>query len=419
LGVRLFPTVFTVACSALALADGAIPNAQQVLLPVDRPNQILVSTTFGFLVSNDSGSTWQYVCEEVIAPLANNYQLGPAPTDPVVAASSGGVVSSRDTGCTWTIGTGGSPLQKADDVFLDPNDANHVLAIGLGSVDGGVQYGVYDSTDGGRTFAATPKFLGPLNAILTGVEISRSAPGTLYIAMFENNHPSIVRSVNGGASFSTFDLSATLNLRLGIAAVDPVTSTTLYLRANTSPDSLAISTDGGMSVRIAIQLSAAMSAFLRRADGTLLVASFDGKGFRSKDGGSTFTPWTNTLHINGLAERGTSLYAATVDAVDGFAVAVTQDEGMTWQPLLRLKDIQGPVACVSAMCAVPFASLLARLNAGNPNDAGPPVDASMARKQPAENAGCACSFSRLAGGLSAPLLLLLAIAVLLLHRRRA
>jgi len=214
----------------------------------------------------------------VSSPLVT--KVGPAPADPVVASTSVGIVSSRDTGCTWAVGSGGFPPQNADDVFPDPTDASHVLAIGYGSVDGGVEYGVYSSTDGGRTFASTPTYLAPVHVVLTGVEIARSSPGTLYIAMFQSGHPSIVRSTNGGTSFTTFDLSAMVTAPLGIAAVDPVTSTTLYLRANTSPqDSLAISIDGGMTVRLAVQLSAAMSAFLRRADGTLLVTSVDGKGF--------------------------------------------------------------------------------------------------------------------------------------------
>ena len=46
-----------------ARADGAFPDAQTVLLPPDRPQQIVVAANFGLVFSEDGGVYWQYSCE--------------------------------------------------------------------------------------------------------------------------------------------------------------------------------------------------------------------------------------------------------------------------------------------------------------------------------------------------------------------
>jgi hypothetical protein len=385
----LFFVAVLAATSGIARANGAFPDAQQVILPSDRPHQILVSTNFGVLISDDDGATWRWVCENVIGPFAGLYQVGPAPADRLVAKSGNGAVSSGDTACTWTTAMTPFPPENTTDLFPDPNDANKVYAIGILPLDGGTaQYGIYVSSDGGKTFPNSALYAVPTNAVLSGIESSRSAPGTIYAAMYTTG-PSMLRSVNGGITFQAFDLSATTMAPLYIAGVDPMNANLLYLVAKTAPpgDTLAISNDGGMTIRLAVELSAAMTCFLKRGDGTLLMGAVDGTGYRSKDGGQTFSPW-KTPHLRGLAERNGILYAATSNVVDGYAVAMTTDEGTTWTPLLRLQDIQGPADCVKDACAGPFAALIATLSAGS--DMGVPSD--MSTPPPMKKTGCHCSF---------------------------
>jgi MYXO-CTERM domain-containing protein len=272
---------------------------------------------------------------------------------------------------------------------------------------------LYASADGGKSFTAAPLLVGPSNAYLTGVESARAAPATVYVSMF-TDAPSLLRSTDGGANFTRFDVGAATRAALYIAAVDTVDASRLYLRATTSPgESLAISDDGGVTLRLPLTLSSIMTAFLRRADGTLLVGASDGSGHRSKDGGQSFTPWT-TPHLRGLAERGPALYAATSDLLDGFAVAVTTDEGGSWRPLLRLRDIQGPAACVAAVCAGPWEMVQAALGVGG--DGGAPPDLAPAAARPS---GCRCSFGGGGDGSGATPLVLALVATGWRRRRRA
>src|SRR4051812_13490874 len=87
-------------------ANGAFPDANQVLVPADHPHRIAVGTNFGLVVSDDDGATWTWTCEEQIGLFARLYQQGPAPADRIYVLPSTGLVSSPDNGCTWAPATG-------------------------------------------------------------------------------------------------------------------------------------------------------------------------------------------------------------------------------------------------------------------------------------------------------------------------
>ena len=46
---------------APAWADNAFPSSQSVLPPPDRPQEIVVGTTFGLVFTEDDGASWTYV----------------------------------------------------------------------------------------------------------------------------------------------------------------------------------------------------------------------------------------------------------------------------------------------------------------------------------------------------------------------
>jgi hypothetical protein len=338
-----------------ARADGAFPDAQAVLLPVDAPHRMVVGTNFGLLISDDDGATWGLACERDIGTLVSLYQLGPAPTDVLYAVGTDGLAVSRDGACSWQPAGGALAGTRVLDAFPDGSDGAHLLALAAASGDGGAErMGLYESRDAGASFGP-PLWVAPTASLLTGVEIARTAPSTVYLTGIvggvdpKSTRPFLVRSSDGGAHFDLVDETAALGPRvLRLAAVDPTDPATLYLRAEGQvdpADALAITHDGGDHVAIALQLATRMSGFLRRADGTLLVATRDGDLYRSTDGGAHFTS-TQGPHFRGLGERDGALYAATDFLVDGFGLAVDKGDG-AWHPVLVVPRIQGPLACGS------------------------------------------------------------------------
>src|SRR4029450_13326600 len=111
-----------------------------------------------------------------------------------------------------------------------------------------------------------------------------------------------------------------------------------------SVDSIAVSTDAGETFTKPVNLSGGkLMTFFARASGTVLVTGLLGAtvvGYRSLDAGATFTSWQSGLHPRGFGERGSTLFAATDEAADGFALASSDDDGDTWTPRLRFAQVE-------------------------------------------------------------------------------
>ena len=68
-----------IAAPARARADGAFPAGEAVLLPADRPQEIILATNFGLVISEDAGQTWSWSCERDDSAFAILYQLAGYP----------------------------------------------------------------------------------------------------------------------------------------------------------------------------------------------------------------------------------------------------------------------------------------------------------------------------------------------------
>jgi hypothetical protein len=414
-----------VAIAGTVRANGAFPDSQSIILPPDQPHRIMLSTNFGVIISDDDGATWHWICEQAVGPQANRYQMGPAPNDWLLAVNAAGMSTSRDGACTWSKATGGFETQSVSDAFPDPVDPMKVYLIAPQAGDGGAGSALFVSSDGGLTFNAPPIYLPAAGDQLTGVEAARSSPMDLYVTVYASQptvRPLILHSSNGGTSFTTYDQGAVTTSPLYLAAVDATNPALLFLRAtNNNGDSLGISANGGMTLSQPLTLTTPMTCFLKRADGTLLVGSRDGASYRSKDGGTSFQPWPNAPHLRALAERSGVLYAAGSNMTDGFALASTTDEGVTWTPLLKFNQIKGPAACVAQLCAGPWATLMATPGLGfnsfsTPDMSGGGADLAQPMNPPA--GGCGCDLGT-AGSTGASLVLLALVLVFVAARRRS
>jgi hypothetical protein len=352
------------ALPAPARADGAFPDGLSILLPRDRPHQIILAATFGVVISEDDGATWAYSCEVEMTLMGHFYSVGAAPDHRLHAVSDRGAPVSTDDGCSWSLGGGMIAGAEVLDVFPDPVDAMRVLAIARPAGGESGPASIFRSSDGGLGYDRV-LFEAPAGSELTGVETATSAAEVVYATFYETPgvHPRLARSADGGATFSTVDLEPALGeVSAYLVAVDPTDARKLYLRlkspasAEAPFESLAVSTDGGDSWSVPVTVpGGSLGAFLRRRDGsgTLLLAAAVGTtpvGYRSDDGGRTFADWPLALHVRGLGERGGAIYVASDDFRDGFAVGRSDDGGATWKPLLRFRDIAGVRGCVRDTC---------------------------------------------------------------------
>ena len=349
------------------LANGAFPESDAVLLPVDRPQQIGLATNFGLIISDDGGTSWQWTCERAETSMATAYARGAAPADRLFSLSLDvGLAFSDDDSCSWRRAGGALATAIATDYFPDPTDAAHVLAIVGPQADGGLgAAAVYESNDGGDSFAAAPLFVAGAGDELLGVEIARADPRVIYLAIAgPGPHPMLARSADAGATWTMRDIEPSLGARRPrIIAVDPVDPDVIYLRVlGAGVELLAVSRDGGVSFATPITLTGGtLTAFARLANGTVLVAGLlpgdgglttSGVAWRSGDGGVTFGAWAldPVPRLRALGERDGTLFLAGDNYMDGWALAVSSDEGRTIQPIARYDQVSAVKACVAAVC---------------------------------------------------------------------
>lgn len=353
--------LLTALCGARAGADGALPDSMQLLLPADRPREIIAATNFGLLLSEDAGASFRWVCEQAIAPYARLYQQGPPPGGTLYTLGANGLSYSADA-CTWQAAGGALAGSYVTDSFPDPADPARVLALAQPAGSG---LGLYESRDGGHSFTG-PLYRAGDGEALAGVEIARDQAATLVLTGVKTHPlaPFVLRSQDGGRSFARFELLDAVGPRVvRLLGIDPQDARVLYLRieGNDGRDELAISRDGGRSVEDpTLPVGGPMSAFLVRADGTLLVGTSDAGAFRSGAGGRGFSRWDGAPHLRALGERDGVLYALADNSRDGFAVGRSRDAGMSWEPLLRFDGICGLLSCpaIQQTCRDPWSMLI-------------------------------------------------------------
>ena len=69
--IRRQRLILTVAVASLTLlasagrarANGALPASYGILLPADKPEQVVLATNFGMIISDDGGKSWLWTCE--------------------------------------------------------------------------------------------------------------------------------------------------------------------------------------------------------------------------------------------------------------------------------------------------------------------------------------------------------------------
>ena len=359
-------------------ANNGIPGSLGVLLPLDKPREIGLATTFGLILSDDGGASWVWTCEQPATSMANVYTVGAPPLDRFYALSPvTGLSFSDDESCDWKSAGGALAGQKVSDFFTDPSDPMRVLASASPPTDGGdaAVASVYASKNGGTTFDAKPLYTAPAGASIVGIEIARSDPQVVYLTYVTANSTGydsvLVRSSDGGTNWTPTDLLAPLGAGIvRILAVDSADSDLVYLRViGATSETLAVTRDGGMTFARPLTIAnGALSAFARLASGTVLVGALInlagggggtmGAGYRSTDGAMTFPSWTlgpdPQPHLVGLGERvvagKSTLYLSGKNYSDAWALATSTDEGMTVTPVMSYDQVAGIKSCVQQLC---------------------------------------------------------------------
>lgn len=189
-----------------SLASGAIaldPSNPDVVYVGTGEENFAIDSYYGsgILKSANGGSSWKNIVGPFLHAYIGGLAVHPSNGQVLLCASNIGIYRSTDGAATWNrvlpgIGTA---------VFFDPTDGNIAYAA-LGSPFGAFNNGVYRSSDGGETWQSVrgsgANALPTVNVGRISLTISHSSPQTLYAAVHDYTTGSLLdvyKTTNSGA----------------------------------------------------------------------------------------------------------------------------------------------------------------------------------------------------------------------------
>lgn len=337
----------------LALAHTGIAQSLSVNLRPGVDSEVLVSTTFGAVMSKDKGATWNVVCEEAIG-----YGTGqrPAwllsPTGATFAGSFRGLFVSRGDPCFWQSVTGTQTDAGADfeaTGCMDLQGKAGTLLATTGKY--GVENRILRSTDDGATWTSSPET--SLSLFYSSVRFAPSSPQRVYAAAwwFSPYTSVLLRSDDNGKTFTRKDLSSALPAAgafyvLGVHPLKPeVVYATVFKDDEPKTGWLLKSVDSGETFAPILTSTELFTSVAFGADPATVYAASGNNLYRSVNDGQAFDRLPHPERNACVTTRGSEVYSCGLQELDGWAVG--QLTGGDFSPLLKWSRITGPFTCPS------------------------------------------------------------------------
>jgi photosystem II stability/assembly factor-like uncharacterized protein len=297
---------------------GNIVGVNFLALDPTSPSIVYAGTAIGVFKSTDGGESW------ASAGLAGT-PIGVLAIDPTTPstlyAGNSHLYKSKDRGGSWTDLNLGLPGDAVAALVLDPSTPS-TLYVALGQGAGG---NLIKSVDGGATWSVIYANAGPFYGTLSNLVIDPSNPSTLY-----RINP-LLKSTDGGASWTAiaFPVHAYLVAAL---AVDSRNSNTLYVSSiGSTGHAIYKSTDGGQSWKVLDTIIPATGSLVFSPDSSTIYAATGSGVFRSTDGGLNWGEAQTGLRVHDIRMLvGDPFNPAVLYAGDNNGVFQSLDGGANW-----------------------------------------------------------------------------------------
>lgn len=391
------------AWSTPAAANGRFPAAGQLVVSPTDPDLLVLRATYGILISKDRGRNWDWICETAVGyGGVEDPAMGVMGRGTILAGTFQGLSISPDDGCAWGFVGGELDGHVFIDVVVRPNAPREAFALTssyAGGFDGGSTYtnDFFATKDEGATWQRVGTGL-PRDALSETLEVARSDAARLYAtaATAESGQKQgrFFVSTDTGQTFVEHPIELFEGERAPfVSGVDPTNADRVYVRTSAFERArLLVSDDGGQTFRTVFEgpplLGFALSedgskVYVGNTDG-LFVATREALAFEKRSG----------IVVQCLTVNGDTLYACS-DEPSGFVLGTSHDEGATFEPLLHLATLRGPLACAegsrTADCADEWPATRDLLGIDTSADAG--ADAGAPPVLLEGNGGCACSLT--------------------------
>ena len=355
-----------VTLSSAALSNGRFPRAQRLIEVPGDPARLTVAATYGLLQTADRGHSWSHVCEAAFAEKAS-YQGDPLiawlDDQTLLVGIQSGLNVSRDGGCSFSRALGAAGEWVPDFTVSRAGPAT-VVAIVTKYVDG-VTNTLAMSTDGAKTWTPMGSRL-PVVTALT-VDLDPVDPARVYATGIANGLGVFLRSNDRGATWTSSPIPGTgTSAAPYIAAVHPTDPKQIFVRTDAwitdndrvANDALLHSRDGGTTWSVVFQSQAKMYGFALSPDAsTVLVGLGDPTEGVVPGPLGVFQSPTDRFafeqvfdgHIGCLTWTGRGIYVCTSQYYEKFELAFSaaplSSSGSCLEPILRLDQVRGTLAC--------------------------------------------------------------------------
>ncbi|HVW28118.1 MAG TPA: sialidase family protein [Polyangiaceae bacterium] len=270
----------------LASANGRFPRAQRLIQASDAPGVMALYGTYGLLVTQDGGSSWNHICEAATGTyMGEDPLLEILPGTKIVARTETALVASQSSWCDFR-SIYGNDGDSVADITRDPAQPNTIVAL-VGNYDktAGFTSRLVETTDAGKTWS-TPTSVPPANIGQgSSLDLAPSGSGRLYVTGLDPmGKGSIVVSDDRGQHWTAHAIAgADSSASPYLAAISSKNQDTLFVRTDayvdmdgidTANDSLLVSTDAGATFTTVITRGAKLFGFALSPDETTLLVGY-------------------------------------------------------------------------------------------------------------------------------------------------
>jgi len=363
----------------VARAHERYPATQQLIVNPSDPKSLWVQGTYGLLRSQDSGQTWDWICEASVgySDRIHNPTLTATLDGKIFVAAENGLFSSADHGCSWS-----ADLENVDVKGLSvESDGRHVLALVQVPAVDHYDLVVYRSDLDSQHFAPLVSatfsdLVGEALAVAPSDDQRIYAtgavrcPGPLACAPGEGSAV-LLRSRDGGVTWQRLAIpGATMTAPAFVAAVHPTNPEIVYVRVQgeSKPEAMSPGTieswllyteDAGETWKEIFRGPADIQGFLLGGGGSEVLLglgdSHDAAGARPVDPSALGVYAANapgfefTRLMSGqvgcLTRTTTGVFVCGTHAGQQFELGFSSDNGLSASPVLDLGGVRGPLHC--------------------------------------------------------------------------
>jgi photosystem II stability/assembly factor-like uncharacterized protein len=332
--------------AAPAKANGAFPEVSQLVAdPSDRTHLILRSN-FGLLTTNDTGQNWDLICEAGIGYQNIEPPVALLDDGTTIAALASGIAQADARSCNFTLASGANAYIA--DVSRIPGSNGHAVAVSSDLTAYVAQ--VWQSSDSGATWTALGTPLTNLNAAT--LDVAADDANIVYVSgSSQDDAPNgvLARSADGGQTWTTYTVPGTNKVSAPyIGAVSPSDHQTVYVRLSGTPGQLYVTHDGGAHFELALSFNGPFDGFALSPDERFTLASGRSDGVWRADTSTLAFEHLSCAKIRSLSWSESGLFASADEFEAGFLVGQSSNQGLTFDPLLHLSCLRGPLDCAAS-----------------------------------------------------------------------